>query len=315
MPKAKIHKFPELNWGEKLKLAHDRQPALPKKLDYRELAERVSRVYPISYSSLAVLTRHSEPPPQARTKLSACLLLLTYGYDPADFGIPIESIPQLRGYGGKKDPVHPRGRALTLALGDGSTRVDEDAGWTVVSRPKRVGVTEWTGTAPTSIVVPSLLDGFTNDRSVESDITYLRSIMRAPVAGQPTLVRLDGPLPLNHLIWFVGGLTWGDEVRRDDGHRTRAFVEITFTEYVVADLIVGSPKSPAEKAQERAGVPAGGPAGGAGGNRTYTVRSGDTLATIAAKQLGSANRWREIANLNGIRDPKRLKVGSTLRLP
>lgn len=33
--------------------------------------------------------------------------------------------------------------------------------------------------------------------------------------------------------------------------------------------------------------------------RLYTVRAGDTLSRIAERELGNANRWREIATLNG----------------
>jgi LysM domain-containing protein len=54
---------------------------------------------------------------------------------------------------------------------------------------------------------------------------------------------------------------------------------------------------------------------GAGKRRTYVVRKGDTLTKIAAKVYGNANRWHEIAKLNGIRAPHRpLKVGRKLKV-
>lgn len=50
--------------------------------------------------------------------------------------------------------------------------------------------------------------------------------------------------------------------------------------------------------------------------RTYTVAPGDTLGRIAARELGSAQRWREIAAANPqLSDPSRLEVGMTLQLP
>ena len=51
--------------------------------------------------------------------------------------------------------------------------------------------------------------------------------------------------------------------------------------------------------------------------RTYTVKSGDSLSSIAQKQLGDANRWREIFLLNRaiIRDPDRIFPGQVLVLP
>jgi nucleoid-associated protein YgaU len=47
---------------------------------------------------------------------------------------------------------------------------------------------------------------------------------------------------------------------------------------------------------------------------TYVVRSGDTLADIAQKQLGSAKRWPELVKLNPGLDPKNLKIGTTIKL-
>src|SRR5690606_3645858 len=46
----------------------------------------------------------------------------------------------------------------------------------------------------------------------------------------------------------------------------------------------------------------------------YRVRAGDTLAAIAARLLGSAGRWQEIARENGISDPRTLRVDQVLRV-
>jgi LysM repeat protein len=45
---------------------------------------------------------------------------------------------------------------------------------------------------------------------------------------------------------------------------------------------------------------------------TYKVKSGDTLSGIAA-EFGTT--WQALAELNGIEDPGRLKVGQVLQLP
>jgi LysM domain len=49
--------------------------------------------------------------------------------------------------------------------------------------------------------------------------------------------------------------------------------------------------------------------------RTCTVRGGDTLGGIAKRELGSASRAGEIARLNGISDPAKIREGQVLRLP
>ena len=52
-------------------------------------------------------------------------------------------------------------------------------------------------------------------------------------------------------------------------------------------------------------------------DRTYVVRSGDTLFSISRKFYKSSKRWKEIleANRKNIRDPKKLTVGETLVIP
>jgi LysM repeat protein len=47
----------------------------------------------------------------------------------------------------------------------------------------------------------------------------------------------------------------------------------------------------------------------------YTVKSGDTLASIAEEQLGSQDRWQEIASANSIENPDRIFEGQTLTIP
>ena len=49
--------------------------------------------------------------------------------------------------------------------------------------------------------------------------------------------------------------------------------------------------------------------------RIYVVQSGDTLSSIASRELGTTRRAGEIARLNGLPDPDRIRAGDTLRLP
>ena len=48
---------------------------------------------------------------------------------------------------------------------------------------------------------------------------------------------------------------------------------------------------------------------------TYTVKPGDSLSKIASSTLGSAGKWRIIAEINGITNPAKLRVGKILQLP
>ncbi|HEY0138337.1 MAG TPA: LysM peptidoglycan-binding domain-containing protein [Nannocystis sp.] len=49
--------------------------------------------------------------------------------------------------------------------------------------------------------------------------------------------------------------------------------------------------------------------------KTYTVRLGDTLQAISARQYGSPAHWRRIAEANAIDDPRRLVPGTILAIP
>ncbi len=53
----------------------------------------------------------------------------------------------------------------------------------------------------------------------------------------------------------------------------------------------------------------------AGGAKWYTVQQSDSLKGIAQRVLGDAGRWRELAELNALRDPNKLVPGKRLKLP
>ena len=52
----------------------------------------------------------------------------------------------------------------------------------------------------------------------------------------------------------------------------------------------------------------------ASGSRTYTVRKGDSLWAIAASQLGNGSRYKEIKTLNGLTSDT-IHAGQALKLP
>jgi nucleoid-associated protein YgaU len=112
------------------------------------------------------------------------------------------------------------------------------------------------------------------------------------------------------------GDTLGEIARRELGSSTR-WTEIQALNGnldpkrlhagVTIALPVGASNAPRQAAAKTA------PA--SGGPRTYSIRSGDTLSAIALRELGSAERWSEIAALNPSVDPARLSVGASIQLP
>jgi LysM repeat protein len=59
--------------------------------------------------------------------------------------------------------------------------------------------------------------------------------------------------------------------------------------------------------------------GGKGGETAaaqwYTIRSSDSLASIARDLLKDGRRWRELADVNGLRDPNKIVPGKRIKLP
>ncbi len=50
-------------------------------------------------------------------------------------------------------------------------------------------------------------------------------------------------------------------------------------------------------------------------SKTYIIQAGDTLRNIARKTLGNSERYKEIMQLNSIRNPADIRVGQQLRIP
>lgn len=61
--------------------------------------------------------------------------------------------------------------------------------------------------------------------------------------------------------------------------------------------------------------PAAGPVPGEENFRSYTIKKGDTLETIAQRELGSKSKVAEIQKANEGLDPKKLRVGKTILIP
>ena len=50
-------------------------------------------------------------------------------------------------------------------------------------------------------------------------------------------------------------------------------------------------------------------------NLTYTIKSGDTLSSIARKFTGSAKNYKDLANILNIEDVNNIKAGDTIEIP
>src|SRR5690606_10761599 len=158
--------------------------------------------------------------------------------------------------------------------------------------------------------------GLVSGTSQQPYYDSLHQMMRSKVgvSKQPSPVRLSGPVPLSHLVWVIQAIVpeASSVVLGDNGELLRLSATITLVEYVEADVLVPvSSPSPAKRLNDQTAAAGGAPTSA----RTYTLKFGDTLWGIAQRELGAGKRYTEIAELNGIRDPNRVPVGTVLKLP
>lgn len=95
-----------------------------------------------------------------------------------------------------------------------------------------------------------------------------------------------------------------DLVRED---RVDYTIELVVETPPPAVNLVVTPDPPEQAPQEQAAAQ---PTG-----LTYTIKQGDTLWDLATKHLGTGTRWREIADANGITNPRTLQIGQVITIP
>lgn len=205
-------------------------------------------------------------------------------------------------------------------------------GWSEVARPRRRPLTVWVGSPGLRLTLPILFDEWRTGVGVERSINQLERLATPSAKdGQPPRIRFKvkgGHVPHQKATWVVDNLTWGDALMNSNGNRVRQQVTLSLLEWI-ADVRVRE-NSPAKR--QRAKVKRAKTRAGAAQNRVVAGRgrrvahkksravddefgAGEDLLSIAARELGDADRWIEIAELNGLRDPRAIAVGQTLRLP
>lgn len=203
------------------------------------------------------------------------------------------------------------GHFLLCLLGDGVwVMTGGYGGWNVITKPRRLGTTEFDGSSPMSMSGPVMLDGFAEGDSVEPQRHALEAMSKIGAHNEePPLVKVSGSVPGVRRTWVLNDIAWGDHIRRpSDNQIIRQVATLTFLEYIEDVELEKLPAAKKHKKKKKHKKGAH--------KKTYKIKKGDTLQSIALHQLGSAKRWHEIARLNHIRDPKHPgKVGHVIKLP
>lgn len=184
-------------------------------------------------------------------------------------------------------------------------------GHPLAARPKRAALTVFEGRQPFQLEAQLYL--FHNHESVQEDREHLEAMAIAPFKGyktrpEPPRVEITDknqkllpPMPRVGPYFWVEDLAWEDEYRHNDWTLYFNVVTITLLEAINDETL-----------QEAS------TAGSLTSTRhLYIVKRGDTLHSIAAKELGNAKLWKKISELNGIRSDGQLAkyVGKEIKLP
>lgn len=209
--------------------------------------------------------------------------------------------------------------SVLTELGDGAPRVVEGfGGWEAVERRGRIAMTHWTGYAPLKIELELYLDDFAAGKSIEPAITILDGLAgrgQRSTGGRPPLIIVDtaGVMPYDvrtfpDTRWVIDQLDYSADEEEASvnsvGNRTRQAVGVTLLQYVDDARLQNAELAARIQLQAKRKSA-----------RMYTVKAGENLITIARAKLGNADRWTEIAKVNGLRDPRAVKAGARIRLP
>lgn len=183
--------------------------------------------------------------------------------------------------------------------------------WQTLNRPGRLPLVLREGPQLHSLTFDAFLIGDPLDHQASAEAVLFRLRQMAQRGGRITLGNL-GPSAQISTGWRLTAYRQRSELlAHGTNHATRAVVALSFLE--ASDLILGvgpvtgGAKPPAAAAKPKAsGAPAG---------RTHTVTAGQTLWALAVRYYGSGDAWRRLADVNGIRDPRKLKVGAVLKVP
>jgi LysM repeat protein len=119
--------------------------------------------------------------------------------------------------------------------------------------------------------------------------------IRGPLHRPPICTFTWGSFSFTCVVESVGG---NFTLFLPDGTPARAKLSVSFKEFVEVETLVRTP--PTESADHA---------------KTYLVRRGDTLSSIAAAEYGDPALWRPIAQANRMANPRLLPPGTRLSIP
>jgi hypothetical protein len=187
-------------------------------------------------------------------------------------------------------------------------QITHSAKWGSITHPSADGpVKQFQGVSTQAVTVMIMLDQF----SVPPPLMPITAIIQ-----QIKMFLL--PTELSKTMGYAKAATvvfgWGPNIIMDQAIITKVVVEYQ-------RFLLGMPvRANVQVTLEAVPLPSplGGTnptSGGVSTRRMHTVTEGDTLASVAYREYRDPNKWRVLAEANGIDDPMRIKPGTDLIVP
>jgi hypothetical protein len=166
---------------------------------------------------------------------------------------------------------------------------------------------EFGGGDPATLTLQLLFDTFESGKDVRKEYTdKVWKLMMVDESltdhttkkGRPPKVRFQWGQAWSFEA-VIMSITQKFTLFKEDGKPLRATLDVSFQQ--VVDELFYPKQNPSS--------------GGIGGGRQWTVREGDTLAAISYAEYGDSERWRAIADANGLVQVRRLRPGMALEIP
>ena len=183
-----------------------------------------------------------------------------------------------------------------------------EAKWKSSVQPATGGSTpQYIGVVPGKVTVKILLDEFAVPPPImplEAVIAQLKQLI-AP--SEPSKVAGSAKAPV---VMFM----WGPNIIMPQAYITK--VQITYERFFLGNPVRATAAVDLQAVPPPSPLPATNPtSGGIATRRTRTMIEGDTLASIAYEEYKDPNKWRALAEVNGIDDPMRVPTGTVIAVP
>ena len=188
--------------------------------------------------------------------------------------------------------------------------LEEGSAWKEQPKPRHKAELQYSGWQLKSISLELFFDTYetkTDVRIITGEFAKLLipTINDGKNGKRPSKVKLVwGPADPNatsgitNVEWVLEKLSQKFTLFTGDGMPVRATLNVTFKEFI-------EPKKVLKQNPRRNSFP----------EKNYTVKTGDTIAGVAAAIWNDPTKWRIIADRNEIDNPRLLEVGKTLSIP